>query len=209
MLLTIEQTGSVIRCNDRKHLERILRGLRLNGVGKSAQVPDTPATRGMIAKLPHIIQVIYVQIDIRWFAEQVRAQYRDIIIGPTSRIVRGKVLWDYFEAAVADGLADPEADDRRLTECVNEIAVAALLAEDKALKGRIEYEPALLPGGRKIDFVADRGADNLYVEVKTVRPKAADSDETWQKFLRLKKLHPPTVDYIATREGNARLAALT
>jgi hypothetical protein len=99
-------------------------------------------------------------------------------------------------------LDDPEQDDRRLTECVNEIAVGAALSEDKALKDkRIEYEPDFLPDGRKIDFVVDRGEDNLYVEVKTVRPKRADSEEAWQKYLYLKQFHPETVDYIVTREG--------
>jgi DNA-binding sugar fermentation-stimulating protein len=66
-----------------------------------------------------------------------------------------------------------------------------VLLEEKALNGcKIEYEPDVLPNGRKIDFVIDRGKDNLYVEVKTVRPKIVDSDDAWQKYLRLKKFHP-------------------
>ncbi len=93
-------------------------------------------------------------------------------------------------------------DDRRLTEVANEIAVAAELLEDKNLKDcKLEYEPDILSDGRKIDFVVDRGKDNLYVEVKTVRPKTVDSEEAWQKYLRLKKYHPETVDYVVTREG--------
>jgi hypothetical protein len=156
----------------------------------------------MIAKVRHLVEVIYVQIDFRFFAEQVRKEYRDIIVGPASRIVRGQVLWNQFEKAVAAFLADPDADDYRLTECVNEIAVAAALAEDTTLEGnRIEYEPAMLPDGRRIDFVIDRGANNIYVEVKTVRPRTADTDEAWKKFLRLKNFHPGNVDYRVTREG--------
>ena len=36
--------------------------------------------------------------------------------------------------------------------------------------GPITYEPEL-SDGRRIDFVIDRGRDNLYIEVKTVRPR--------------------------------------
>jgi hypothetical protein len=60
------------------------------------------------------------------------------------------------------------------------MAVAAILAADESLAGR----PALLPDGRKIDFVVDRDADNLYIEVKTLRPNMVDSDEAWADFLR-------------------------
>lgn len=203
MLLTVQQTGSAIRCHQRWNVEQILqRGLGLGGIGRTAQVPDTPLTRGMLLRVKHIVDVIYMQIDIRWLADQVCAEYQDIIVGPNNRIRRGQVLWDAFETAFADCLADPNSDDRRLTECVNEIAVAAVLARDRALQdSKIEYEPALLRDGRKIDFVVDRGADNLYVEVKTVRPNAADSDEAWQKYLRLREFHPQRVDYIVTREG--------
>lgn len=202
MLLTIEQTGSPIRCHDRDTVRATLCGLGLNRIGRTAQVPDTPVRRGMINRVKHIVRIIYVQIDIEFFAQQVRNEYRDILTGSGSRIVRGQVLWDQFEAAVASCLGDPDADDTRLTECVNEIAVAGVLAADKALEGKgIEYEPAFLPDGRKIDFVVDRGEDNLYVEVKTVRPQTADSDAAWEKFLRVKEHHPKNVNYIVTKEG--------
>jgi hypothetical protein len=53
-----------------------------------------------------------------------------------------------------------------------------VLADDPALnRAQIEYEPDLLPDGRGIDFVVDRGNDNLYVEVKTVRPKTKATRE--------------------------------
>jgi DNA-binding sugar fermentation-stimulating protein len=61
--------------------------------------------------------------------------------------------------------------------------VAKVLVVDPHLKGmQIEYEPALLPDDRRIDFVVDRGSDNLYVEVKTVHPRTADTEQAWQKF---------------------------
>jgi ribosomal protein L30 len=202
MLLTIERTRSPIRKNDRCGVVRTLRGLRLNKIGRIVQVPDTPEVRGMIARVNHLVRIIYWEIDIRYFAEEVRKEYKELITGPQGRIVRGEVLWERFEAAVARCLADLRKDDRELTESVNEIAVAAVLATDQALeKRRIEYEPTFLPDERKIDFVVDRGHDNLYIEVKTVRPKTVDEESAWEKFLRRKELHPKTVEYVVTREG--------
>jgi large subunit ribosomal protein L30 len=202
MLFTVKQTGSPIGCHKRKQVVSILRGLGLRRIGQTADVPYTPQTRGMLRRVKHLIEVIFVQIDIAWLAKQVRDEYREIIVGAGSRIVRGQVLWDQFEAAVVSCLADPKRDDRQLTEKINEIAVAAVLVADRALAGRpIQYEPDMLPDGRRIDFVIDRGADNLYVEVKTVSPRTNDSDKAWEDFLRRKKFHPKTLDYMVTREG--------
>ena len=54
--IKIEQTGSPIR---RQHTQReTLIGLGLNRIGRTAQVPDTPATRGMIAKVRHLVRVV-------------------------------------------------------------------------------------------------------------------------------------------------------
>ena len=54
--IKIEQTGSPIR---RHHTQReTLIGLGLNRIGRVAQVPDTPQTRGMIAKVMHLVRVV-------------------------------------------------------------------------------------------------------------------------------------------------------
>ena len=54
--IKIEQTGSPIR---RHHTQReTLIGLGLNRIGRVAEVPDTPATRGMIAKVAHLVRVV-------------------------------------------------------------------------------------------------------------------------------------------------------
>jgi large subunit ribosomal protein L30 len=54
--IKIEQTGSPIR---RHHTQReTLIGLGLNRIGRVAQVPDTPQTRGMIAKVRHLVRVV-------------------------------------------------------------------------------------------------------------------------------------------------------
>ena len=54
--IKIEQTGSPIR---RHHTQReTLIGLGLNRIGRVAQVPDTPQTRGMIAKVRQLVRVV-------------------------------------------------------------------------------------------------------------------------------------------------------
>jgi large subunit ribosomal protein L30 len=55
-VIKIRQTGSPIR---RHHSQReTLIGLKLNRIGRTAEVPDTPQTRGMIAKMRHIVRVV-------------------------------------------------------------------------------------------------------------------------------------------------------
>jgi large subunit ribosomal protein L30 len=189
--VTVEQIGSPIR---RHHSQRkTLIGLGLNRIGRISQLPDTPEVRGMIAKVSHLVRVIHLTTELDYFVEAVRAEYRELIL---TRIKRGDVLWAQFEGAVEACRADPNDDDRQITERVNELAVAKVLLDDPTITGTITYEPDFLPDGRKIDFVVDRGSDNLYVEVKTVRPRTADSDEAWRKFLDREKHHPKNVNVI-------------
>jgi large subunit ribosomal protein L30 len=55
-MIKIEQTGSPSR---RHHSQReTLVGLRLNKIGRVSELPDTPATRGMIAKVQHLVRVV-------------------------------------------------------------------------------------------------------------------------------------------------------
>jgi large subunit ribosomal protein L30 len=55
-VIRIEQTGSPIR---RHHTQReTLIGLRLNRIGRVTEVPDTPAIRGMLAKVKHLVRVL-------------------------------------------------------------------------------------------------------------------------------------------------------
>jgi large subunit ribosomal protein L30 len=54
--IQIEQTGSPIR---RHHTQRAtLIGLGLNRIGRKADVPDTPAIRGMLDKVKHLVRVV-------------------------------------------------------------------------------------------------------------------------------------------------------
>jgi large subunit ribosomal protein L30 len=54
--IKVEQVGSPIR---RHHSQReTLVGLGLNRIGRVAELPDTPSTRGMIAKVAHLVRVV-------------------------------------------------------------------------------------------------------------------------------------------------------
>ena len=55
-MIKVEQTASPAR---RHHSQRqTLVGLRLNKIGRVSELPDTPATRGMIAKVHHLVRVV-------------------------------------------------------------------------------------------------------------------------------------------------------
>jgi large subunit ribosomal protein L30 len=54
--IKIEQVGSPLR---RQHTQReTLVGLGLNKIGRSRDLPDNPATRGMIKKVKHLVRVV-------------------------------------------------------------------------------------------------------------------------------------------------------
>ena len=53
---TVEQTGSHIgRPADQR---RTLIGLKLNKIGRRSSLEDTPAIRGMVAKVAHLVRVV-------------------------------------------------------------------------------------------------------------------------------------------------------
>ena len=84
--------------------------------------------------------------DVKRFAEHVRAEYHAAVAGPNSRINRGAVLWDQFEAAVEACLMHANSDQRILAERTNELAVAKRLTEARDIPGPIEYEPDFFAG---------------------------------------------------------------
>ena len=54
--IKVEQVGSPQR---RNHVQRAtLIGLGLNKIGRVRDLPDTPATRGMIRKVQHLVKVV-------------------------------------------------------------------------------------------------------------------------------------------------------
>ena len=54
--IKVEQIGSAIR---RHHSQRsTLIGLKLNKIGRVSELPDTPAVRGMIEKVHHLVRIV-------------------------------------------------------------------------------------------------------------------------------------------------------
>jgi len=192
--LAIEQIASPIRGHRKQRLTLI--GLGLNRIGRVVERSDTPEIRGMIAKVRHLVRVVRLATELEKLADAVRALYREPIM---AGIKRGDALWAQFEEAVEACRKDPKGDDRALTERINELAVAKLLIDDPTVTGPITYEPEL-PDGRRIDFVVDRGNDNLYIEVKTVRPRTADTDDAWRKFVDRSRHYPENVNFLVEKE---------
>jgi large subunit ribosomal protein L30 len=54
--ITVEQTGSPIRRPGEQR--QTLVGLGLNKIGRRSVLQDTPAVRGMIAKVAHMVRVV-------------------------------------------------------------------------------------------------------------------------------------------------------
>ena len=54
--IKVEQVASPLR----RHFDQraTLIGLGLNKIGRIKELPDTPATRGMIRKLQHLVRVV-------------------------------------------------------------------------------------------------------------------------------------------------------
>ena len=52
----VQQTGSTMRRDDVQR--QTLIGLGLNKIGRVSELPDTPSTRGMIAKVHHLVRVL-------------------------------------------------------------------------------------------------------------------------------------------------------
>ncbi len=54
--IRLRQTGSPMR---RHHRQReTLIGLKLNKIGRVAEIADSPQARGMIAKVAHLVEVV-------------------------------------------------------------------------------------------------------------------------------------------------------
>ena len=54
--IKVEQTASAIR--RQKAQRETLIGLRLNKIGRVSELEDSPAVRGMIAKVQHLVRVV-------------------------------------------------------------------------------------------------------------------------------------------------------
>ncbi len=54
--IKVEQVGSPLRRHNDQRATLI--GLGLNKIGRVTELPDTPATRGMIRKVQHMVRVV-------------------------------------------------------------------------------------------------------------------------------------------------------
>ena len=54
--IVVKQIGSPIRRPDVQR--RTLIGLGLNKMHKTRELEDTPAIRGMVAKIPHLVEIV-------------------------------------------------------------------------------------------------------------------------------------------------------
>ena len=54
--IVVKQVGSPIRRPDEQR--RTLIGLGLNKMHKTRELEDTPAIRGMVAKIPHLVEIV-------------------------------------------------------------------------------------------------------------------------------------------------------
>ncbi len=54
--IVVKQIGSPIRRPDRQR--RILTGLGLGRMNRTRELEDTPAIRGMVRKIPHLVEII-------------------------------------------------------------------------------------------------------------------------------------------------------
>jgi len=52
----VQQTGSPIRRQSDQRATLV--GLGLNKIGRTSELPDNPSTRGMIAKVAHLVRVV-------------------------------------------------------------------------------------------------------------------------------------------------------
>ena len=54
--IVVKQIGSPIRRPAKKR--EILKGLGLNKMHRTRELEDTPSIRGMVAKIPHMVEII-------------------------------------------------------------------------------------------------------------------------------------------------------
>ena len=141
-----------------------------------------------------------MQSEIESHIAAVTALYEPLIVGGGSTLQGGAKLWSQFQSAVA--ACHSNITPRMISallERVNELVVARLLLIDPKREGELHYEPAIIPDGRRIDFVIFGGSENTYIEVKTVHPQAEDSEGRWQKYLTRREHHTEDTHYIVEK----------
>ena len=141
-----------------------------------------------------------MQSEVESHIAAVTTLYAPLMKGNASRLQGGEKLWAQFESAANFCDVTKPASVSALIERVNELAVAQLILNDPVLEGELQYEPDIIPDGRRIDFVIVGTSENTYIEVKTVNPRADDSDASWQRYVGRRENHPENVNYIVDKK---------
>ena len=131
----------VVRIRRHHNQRETLVGLGVNKIGRAACVPDTPATRGMIAKVKHLVQVtLRVTFDSNTYRQAVdpRRSRRDASTAELRRIhaaLKDGRIRGYLSETL-DMSRQPSGSPRR--QCVVPIAPCKLAACPAAEDENIE-----------------------------------------------------------------------
>ena len=136
--------------------------------------------------------------EIEEHIADVSALYEPLLNGQSSKLVGGSKLWSQFESAVSAFRKHGRSQYSAVREKINEMAVAHLLLSDSTLaNATISYEPDIAKDGSRIDFVVNfENGRTMYLEVKTVHPRADDNLENWNKYLARRQHHPNQTDFV-------------
>jgi len=139
--------------------------------------------------------------EIEQHIAAVEAFYGPLIIDSASRLEGGTKLWAQFRDAVAAYRKHGKGAFTAVIERVNELAVCRIILSDPSIAScRVFYEPHIAADDRRIDFVVPAAVGgSVYIEVKTVRPTAEDSEANWQKYEARKKRHSENVNYLVDK----------
>jgi large subunit ribosomal protein L30 len=145
-----EQTGSPIRCHNRhRKTEKTLIGLGLNRIGRIVQLPNTPTTRGMIAKVKHLIRVVQELKELSRRRFEALAGY-----SPARELI--KAMMRFYEDADGNFVEQFQttAFDAafRSCTCLRPSPSLAKVAESGLLTDRILRRPC--PSGRAFGNIA-------------------------------------------------------
>jgi hypothetical protein len=104
----------------------------------------------------------------------------------TGRFRAHAVQWE--QAQAQGGNSRPYI--RALIDDGNEAALAAAILDRIGDGDTLHYEPSLSRTPRSLDFLVRRAdGSRCWFDVKSVRPQWDESDQSWQRFLRIAEVH--------------------
>jgi hypothetical protein len=101
-----------------------------------------------------------------------------------SRFPGWKACFKRYTEKYDEIMSSSQTSVRALQEIHNELCIAdALLEINNPHIDLIEYEPPLPSGGKTIDYKCKAGDVSVYIDVKTITPKAINA---WDKFVDIR-----------------------